>query len=66
MDARRFSTSLRNLPLLNVCAIVEKHSKTKASKLEKGYKFFYEKYIFNYEGKFNVNSITTKIASLAS
>ncbi|ROL50100.1 hypothetical protein DPX16_15141 [Anabarilius grahami] len=48
--ARRFSISLRDLPqITNVYTIVENHSQTKVSKFEKGYKFFYENYIFNYE-----------------
>jgi len=51
-----FSTSLRDPPhFTDVYAIVKNHSQTKISKLEKGYKFFFEHYIFNYEGKFNLN-----------
>jgi len=50
----RWTTSLSNLPKVgqdDVVRLVNEHSKVKSSKLEKGYKFFYENFVFNYRGK---------------
>jgi len=49
-----FTTSLRNIPSMtsaDVFRLVELNSIAPHSKLNKGYKFFHENYIFNYEGK---------------
>ena len=49
-----FTQSLLKLPkfrLGDVNRLAEHFSKTPASKLDKGYKFFIEQYLFNYEGK---------------
>ena len=50
-DKYRWTKSLRNLPEVtcdNVVRIVNEHSQVETSKLRKGYKFFWEKFIFNY------------------
>ncbi|XP_028461619.1 uncharacterized protein LOC114573556 [Perca flavescens] len=52
MAARVFSTSLTCLPKFtsaNVVKSVEIHSSTKGNKLDKGYKFFHEEFIHNYQ-----------------
>ncbi|KAJ8012524.1 hypothetical protein DPEC_G00043720 [Dallia pectoralis] len=51
----KFTTSLVNLPKIStsdVVRIVEQHSWTATSKLERGYKFFFEDFIYNYEDCF--------------
>ncbi|XP_051981206.1 uncharacterized protein LOC127642737 [Xyrauchen texanus] len=50
---RVFSTSLTCLPKFtstDVVKSVEIHSSTKGNKLDKGYKFFHEEFIHNYQG----------------
>lgn len=56
-----WTKSLHNLPKVtydDVVRIVNETSQVKTSKLRKGYKFFWEKYIFNYKGKC-LNSVET-------
>ncbi len=52
--ALAFTTSLKNVPAFtsaDVFRLVDLHAIAPHSKLNKGYKFFHENYIFNYEGK---------------
>jgi len=51
---RYFTTSLSTLPRLrfeDVDRIVGQHSTVKETRLSKGYKFFVEEFIHNYQGK---------------
>ena len=53
-DRYLWTKSLSNLPKLSyddVLRIVNQHLRVETSKLRKGYKLFWEKYIFNYIGK---------------
>jgi hypothetical protein len=53
---RFFATSLVGFPKLrfeDVQKIVESHSATPQSRLRKGYKFFVEEFVHNYQGKWS-------------
>lgn len=53
-EAYVFSQSLKDLPSFtfgNVDRLVQMNSSTFKTKLDKGYKFFFEGYLHEYEGK---------------
>lgn len=53
-EKKVFTTSLTSLPKLtfaDVVRVVEENSATKKSKINKGYKFFHEEFVHNYQGK---------------
>ena len=48
------TSSLLTLPKFgqeDVVRLVNEHTTVKSSKLDKGYKFFFEQFIFNYKGE---------------
>ena len=60
-----FTQSLQHLPeihLDDVHRLADKFSLTTRSKLDKGYKFFIEQYLFAYEGKHFVLSRPTYVS----
>lgn len=67
--SRQFSSSLRYLPdfsTKDVVRLVDQFSITDRTKLDKGYKFFFENYLYDYEGNVKAPLPNTNLALVQS